>query len=261
MGGVSPGGPGAARSGIARINRPQLKKPRLRVGYFLGCATNHLLPEVAFSLVKVLTHLGCEVIVPPAGCCGLPLAAEGEKTAVQKTMEINRRLFREHRLDAVVTDCSSCSHHLTELGLTGDAQPVYEFCEFLVKVINPEKPSLAFNEAMACHYPCHLKHGRKLAGHLHQIISSIPGVNVVEIPGETSCCGGGGAFYKKENALSAQILQKYTGRLLSSGARSVATLCPSCILQLNRGLAVHKVPVRHAAQLLHASYGLPGSQN
>lgn len=243
---------------ISEISRPEVKKPLLRVGYFLGCATNYLLPEVAFSVINVLTHLGCEVVTPPSGCCGLPLAAEGEAAAAKKTLAANRRLFQAYKLDALITDCSSCSHHLTGQGLAGDDQPVYEFCEFLVKVLNPANPTIEINEAVACHYPCHLRHGRKLNGHLHQILGIIPGASVAEIPGGISCCGGGGSFSIKQKSISSQILQKYTGRILSSGAQSAATVCPSCILQLRRGLNVQGLPVRHAAQLLNASYGLPG---
>lgn len=243
-----------ARALISRISRPKKKKPLMRVGYFLGCATNYLLPEVAVSVVNVLTHLGCEVVTPPSGCCGLPLAAEGETAAAQKTMEANRRLFEAYKLDALITDCSSCSHHLTRQGLAGDARPVYEFCEFLVKVLNPAKPAIEINQTVACHYPCHLKHGRKLNGHLHQILGIIPGISTADIPGGISCCGGGGSFSIKQKSISSQILLKYTGRILSSGANSAATVCPSCILQLRRGLKGRGLPVRHPAQLLNASY-------
>lgn len=243
-----------ARHQISPITLPQKKKPLMRVGYFLGCATNYLLPEVAVSVVNVLTHLGCEVVTPPFACCGLPLAAEGEAAAAKKTLEVNRRLYQAYKLDALITDCSSCSHHLTGQGLAGDAQPVYEFCEFLVKVLNPARPAIEISQSVACHYPCHLRHGRKSEDHLHQILGNIPGLSLMEIPGGGSCCGGGGSFSIKQKSISSRILQKYTGQILSSGAQCAATVCPSCIMQLRRGLKNQDMPVLHAAQLLSRSY-------
>ncbi|MCL6610745.1 MAG: (Fe-S)-binding protein [Peptococcaceae bacterium] len=255
--GLAPGKP--ARSRIPVISVPENRKPRLKVGYFLGCATNHLLPEVALSTVRVLRHLGCEVITPPSHCCGLPLETAGERDLARRLLDENRRIFGSFGLDAVVTDCSSCSHHLTENGFGLHSQPVYEFSEFLAGVLNPPRPSRELEGgAVACHDPCHLRYGRKLGGRILQVLDLIPGIAPVEIPGGSACCGGGGTFSLKHRALSAGILGRYAARIKSSGAQRVATACPSCTIQLDRGLKASGISVCHPAQLFYASYGLSG---
>lgn len=256
--GTAAGGP--ARALIPVTARPDKKKPRLKVGYFLGCATNFLLPDIAKCVVEVLRHLGCEVVTPPAFCCGLPLEASGETGLAAGLLESNRRLFGEQRLDAVVTDCSSCSHHLTQMGFSQGSQPVYEFSEFLATVLEPSRPGRDLGgRAVICHDPCHIRFGRKLAGQSRQVLEFIPGLKLVDIPGGSSCCGGGGTFSLKHRKLSTAILRKNIERIKSSGAEKVSTVCPSCIIQISRGLKLSGgMAVCHPAQLLHESYGLPG---
>lgn len=254
--GLTPGRP--ARSRIPVISVPKNKKPRLRVGYFLGCATNYLLPEVAVSVVGVLQHLGCEVVTPWSDCCGLPLEAAGEPGTARRLLDKNLRLFNSFSLDALVTDCSSCSFHLTEKGFGVHSQPVYEFSEFLLKVLDPAGPGRELNGTVACHDPCHLKYGRKLTDQTRQVLSIIPGINTVEIPGGSACCGGGGTFALRHRSLSSGILRTNTDRIKSSGACRVATVCPSCTIQISKGLISSGIQVCHPAQMLFASYGLTG---
>ncbi len=257
--GLSTGRP--ARSRIPLRCLPENKKPLIRVGYFLGCATYYLLPEVAESVVGVLRHLGCEVVVPPAYCCGLPLEVAGEADSARKLLERNRRLFKSFSLDALVTDCSSCSYHLTEKEFGLHSQPVYEFSEFLVKVLNPPVPGRELAAAViACHEPCHLRYGRKLQDPIRQVVGIIPGAKVAKIPGGSACCGGGGTFSIRHRDLSAGILRQCTQRIKSSGARMVATVCPSCTIQITGSLKSSGIPVCHPAQLIHQSYGLTGRQ-
>lgn len=250
-----------AHSYIPVISRSENKKTRLRVGYFLGCATNYMFPEVAKSVVSVLTHLGCEVITPPsAHCCGLPLTATGETTLAADLIEKNRQSFDSFRLDAIVTDCSSCSFHLTKGDLTCKSQPVYEFNEFLTNVLNPDKPCHKQESRIVFHDPCHLKYGRKITDQGRQIISSIPGIEVVEIPGGSTCCGGGGTFAFKYPTISSKILKTNINKIKACNPQTVATVCPSCTMQISRGLKTSDISVCHPAQILYASYGLSGTK-
>jgi glycolate oxidase iron-sulfur subunit len=249
-----------ARSFIPVITRPENRKPGMRVGYFLGCAANYLLPDIAKSVVAVLKHSGCEVFAPLSYCCGLPLTAAGEVRTAAKLLDANRRLFSELKLDAVVTDCSSCSFYLTSNGFFNNSQPVYEFNQFLVKVLNPARPvRQPFDTAAAVHDPCHAKYKNKSTDDCRRIIEIIPGIKLVEIPGGSTCCGGGGTFFLRHRALGRDILRKNTSKIKSSGARLVTTTCPACNIRISSALTPESgIPVFHTSQLLFESYGLPG---
>ena len=63
------------QSWARRHKRPAA--PTRTVVYFHGCAANYNEPRVGRMAVEVLEHNGFEVIVPPQGCCGLPLQSNG----------------------------------------------------------------------------------------------------------------------------------------------------------------------------------------
>ena len=53
---------------------PDGTKTRMKVGYFTGCMTEFVFPEVGAHIINFLTRNGVEVIVPrEQGCCGAPV--------------------------------------------------------------------------------------------------------------------------------------------------------------------------------------------
>ncbi|MCJ7507843.1 MAG: (Fe-S)-binding protein, partial [candidate division Zixibacteria bacterium] len=71
-----------------KINRKPLRKripevvkvrnPKMRVGYFYGCGTNLVYPQVGEAMIKVLTHNDIEVVIPKKQiCCGTSIYNSG----------------------------------------------------------------------------------------------------------------------------------------------------------------------------------------
>ncbi|OLN26882.1 (Fe-S)-binding protein [Desulfosporosinus metallidurans] len=105
----------ASRSFEQRI--PVNVKPegevRGKVGYFIGCATNYLYPEIGDAVLEVLTANGYEVVIPEnQHCCGIPALAHGELGAAQEAVRWNTDLFAKLDVDVVITDCTSCGYML-----------------------------------------------------------------------------------------------------------------------------------------------------
>ena len=81
---------------IAPVDTP----PRMRVGYFVGCATNLLYPEVADATIDVLTRNGVEVVIPRGqACCGIPAYTAGDMTTARILAEKNRAVFGDLDVD------------------------------------------------------------------------------------------------------------------------------------------------------------------
>lgn len=242
-----------ALSTLPRISYSKSRQTRLKIGYFLGCATNILLPEIAFKTVAILNHLGCDVVTPSAFCCGLPLETSGESRLVENLLNKNYQLFHSLDLDAIVTDCSSCSYSLTENSFGINNLPVYELTEFLEKILDPPRPEkVAEPIATACHEPCHLKYGRGLSQQMEWTANFIPGIKKTDLPNGSLCCGAAGTFSLKQKELSKKILTRNLNQIKSSGAAQVITSCPSCTFQISSG----GLKVVHPAQLIHKAYGL-----
>ncbi|HZJ83978.1 MAG TPA: (Fe-S)-binding protein, partial [Syntrophomonadaceae bacterium] len=99
----------SASSIIKEVNPPQGEK-KYTVGYFLGCGTDLLQPQVALATIDVLTRNGVEVIVPrTTKCCGLPHIANGKIETAQKLAVHNIKMFNSYDFDYIITDCASCS--------------------------------------------------------------------------------------------------------------------------------------------------------
>jgi glycolate oxidase iron-sulfur subunit len=116
-------------------------KPRKRIGFFVGCATNMIYPRVGMAAVRVLVGEGFEVVIPRGQvCCGVPVYTAGDREDARDLAEANIRAFRKHDIDAVVVCCASGGLALKKdyeriLGIKPRAlgAPVYDISEFLVE--------------------------------------------------------------------------------------------------------------------------------
>ena len=69
-----------------------------------------------------------------------------------------------------------------------------------------------------------------------QILSSLPGVDFVEMHDADRCAGGAGTYLVKDYDTSQKIFERKARNIEQSGANVVATSCPACMIQLNNGL-------------------------
>ena len=255
-----------ARSRIAEVN-PAQGEQRFKVGYFLGCATDMLYPDIALASIEVLTSNGCEVIVPRhSKCCGLPHIANGKLETARDLAAHNCQIYNAYDFDYIVTDCGSCSSALSAenldflLGQTADAPAaeifaakIMDLSQFLIEVLDIQFP--ANNEArpvkVTYHDPCHLANIQKITEQPRELLKRIPGVELIEMSDTNYCCGGSGTYSITHYQTSMKILDKKMTMIKLTGAELIATCCPSCIMQLNYGLRQHDMKGRvfHPIQL------------
>ncbi|MFA6472413.1 MAG: (Fe-S)-binding protein, partial [Candidatus Latescibacterota bacterium] len=99
----------AGKSAMKRLPEviPACGDKILRVGYFVGCATNLLFPEIAEATVRVLTRNNVEVVIPRGQvCCGIPVYSSGDLRNAKHLAEQNLRVFRDLDIDCIITDCA-----------------------------------------------------------------------------------------------------------------------------------------------------------
>ena len=103
---------------------PSDGKPR--VGYWMSCGYNYVLPEVGEATVRVLERMGATVEVLDNVCCGLAAHGYGDREAAEQLARENlRRLGDLDRFDAIVSECGSCSGHLKEYAQVLADDPVW----------------------------------------------------------------------------------------------------------------------------------------
>ncbi|MGR6835817.1 (Fe-S)-binding protein [Syntrophomonas erecta] len=262
----------SGRSLIKEVNPAQGQK-KFRVGYFLGCGTDLLHPNVARATVAVLTRNGCEVIVPQeTRCCGQPHIANGKLDTARKLAAHNVKIFNSYDFDYIVTDCASCSAALSHKnmqfllgGLKIEDQAmafsdrVMDLTKFLVEVLDikvPEDPA-ADKVKVTYHDPCHLANAQGIKKQPRELLNRIPGVELVEMSEANRCCGGSGTYSLTHYDLSMKILDRKMDSAMETGAQILATCCPSCMMQLQHGVNRHKwnCQVKHPIELLEPFYG------
>ncbi|GJL65022.1 MAG: hypothetical protein NPIRA04_36760 [Nitrospirales bacterium] len=81
-------------------------------------------------------------------------------------------------------------------------------------------------------------------------MSNLPGMQFVEMQDADRCVGGAGTYIVKDYETSRKIFERKRKAILASGAQTVATSCPACMIQLKNGLR-GSVSVKHIAELLN----------
>ncbi|MPZ14587.1 MAG: 4Fe-4S dicluster domain-containing protein [Chloroflexi bacterium] len=240
-----------------------------RVGFFLGCVMSLVFAKTSARTVRVLAENGCEVVLPKAQkCCGAPHAGEGDIATLKHLARHNVDLFAGYELDYIVADCAACSAQTKEYAQLLDDDPAYaerarafaakvrDVTEFLAEIPLRE-PAAEVRRKVTYHEACHLCHVQGITQEPRRVLGVIPGVELAEMREASWCCGSAGIYNLTHVERADQILDRKLDNIASTGADTVATANPGCLLQLmagvrERGMAVDVV---HPVDLLAESYG------
>ncbi len=235
------------------------------VGYFASCGLSFQYPEVVGATLRVLARSGCRTTLLDNTCCGRPAQAYGDLDAARDIARKNiDRMAGALALDAIVSECGSCSSFLKEYaGLLKDdpayaakaealSRKVLSFSEFLVAA-GTSPGMTALEGTVTYHDPCHLSNRfSKITAQPRKLLKSIPGLAYKEMPEADWCCGAAGSFTFLHHAEAKGVLERKMGNVGKTGATILATECPACMMHLEYGARVQGmgVQVRHLSQLL-----------
>jgi glycolate oxidase iron-sulfur subunit len=132
---------------------------------------------------------------------------------------------------------------------------VRDVSEFLIEVgLRP--PAGRITRRVAYDAPCHLLHAQRVSRQPIDLLLAIPGISIVPLRGSETCCGGAGIYNLQHPELSADILSDKIANIRDTGADTVATANPGCIMQIGAGILLNGLDVDtvHPIELLDASY-------
>ena len=242
---------------------------RHRVGFFSGCVMPYLYSGVHADTLDVLRRNGCEVVMPRGqGCCGALNVHSGERDAARTMARRNVRAFLEAGLDAVVVNAAGCGSTLKEydelLGHEPADRELARRFSLLVKDINEflagielEPPKRPVRRRVTLQESCHLVHAQRITAAPRQLLGSIPGLELVEMAHPDLCCGSAGVYNVVQPEMSAAILSRKIDEIERTGADTIVTANPGCMLQLEQGVCERglRAEVRHVVELLAEGYG------
>ncbi|HIQ05948.1 MAG TPA: (Fe-S)-binding protein [Anaerolineae bacterium] len=249
---------------------PAKGEQRHRVGFFLGCMMSQVLPEVSRATVEVLTHNGCEVVVPPHQvCCGAPHEDQGNKRLARDLARRNVDVFARYQdLDVIVSDCAACAGMIKEYGHLLHEDLAYaekaaamsarmrDVTEWLAEIIDGETLAGALARRATYHAPCHQANVQGIVQQPIRVLQQVPGLDFVPLPDATRCCGSAGIYNLTHPEMADRLLEDKLNNVASTGADLLVSSNPGCLLQLQMGVRERgmKVEVRHLTEVLAEVY-------
>ena len=239
-----------------------------RVALLRGCVMEGLFAETNRATERVLVRSGVTLVkVKGQECCGALHAHAGQLNTAKQLARQNIEAFLTSGCDRVIVNAAGCGAAMKDYAalLSDDSEFALRASEFSSRVRDVSEflaeqgiapPDTRVSRRVAYDAPCHLIHAQRIAQAPVELMNQIPGVTVVLLRGFESCCGGAGIYNLQHTELSADILRDKLGAIIESGADTVATGNPGCIMQIGAGLLMtgSRVSVVHPIELLDAAY-------
>jgi L-lactate dehydrogenase complex protein LldE len=215
-------------------------------------------------MADVLERLGYQVDFPEnQTCCGQPAFNSGYRAEA--------RTVARHFLDtfegceAIVVPSGSCTamvvHHFAELfhkqpetleRVHALEKRVWEFSTFLTDVACVEDVGARFDDVVTFHDGCHALRELGVKSAPRRLLAKVRGLELREMQPAEECCGFGGTFSVKFAELSGAMARTKIESILRTGARTVVSLDPSCLMQIQGVLSRSGSSLRtlHLAEVL-----------
>jgi L-lactate dehydrogenase complex protein LldE len=238
----------------------------VRISLFVTCLTDTLAPETGKAVVRVLERLGHEVeFRREQTCCGQMHLNTGYR---DEALELARRFVRVFRgAEVIVAPSASCVGTVRELYpalAQGDvafarevealAPRVLELSELLVGRLGVEDVGATFPLRVTYHPTCHSLRMLRVGDSPLRLLRAVRGLELVDLPEASECCGFGGTFAVKNADTSAAILADKVRSIVDTGADVCAAADNSCLLHIGGALSRSGSGVRtaHLAEILAA---------
>jgi L-lactate dehydrogenase complex protein LldE len=132
---------------------------------------------------------------------------------------------------------------------------VLELSEFLVGRLGLDDVGASFPHRVTYHPTCHSLRMLGVGDAPYRLLRAVRGLDLVELPQATECCGFGGTFAIKNADTSAAILADKVRSVLDTRAEVCTAADNSCLLHIGGALSRQRTGVRavHLAEILAAA--------
>jgi glycolate oxidase iron-sulfur subunit len=270
--------PVSVRDAFARTpaRTPAVGTRRGRVGMLTGCVQDVFFHQVNLATTRVLAAEGYDVVAPrEQGCCGaLGLHAGREEESAERAKALIA-VFERADVDVVAVNVAGCGSSMKEYGelladddeasgATGDglswaeraarfSAKVRDVSEVLADALEtPRAPRHRVDATVVYHDACHLGHAQKIRTQPREVLRSIPGVELTELPEAEICCGSAGIYNMLQPEAAGDLGRRKAENIRGTGADLLVTANPGCLLQIRKYLG-GELPMLHPVQLLDAS--------
>jgi len=239
----------------------------MKVQLFIPCFVDQLYPQTAFNMVKVLEKAGCEVYYnTDQTCCGQPAFNAG---FWDEAKAVCAKFLKDFdTADYVVAPSASCvgfvRNYYSKLfedstlhnRVTDLSSRTYEFTEFLTDVLKVENFNAALDAKATYHDSCAALRECKIKDGPRRLLGNVKGLELVEMNHTETCCGFGGTFAVKFDAISISMADQKVSNALATNAEYIISTDLSCLMHLDGYIKGKQLPLKtmHIADVLASGW-------
>jgi len=238
---------------------------------FIGCVASYdeRGKKIARAIAEVLQKAGIQfgILGQEETCEGNEVKRAGDKWLFQQIAKKNIGKFNERNIRKIITVDPHAFNALKNEYLKLGAQfEVQHYTQFMSNLIKENRLNLTknFDFNVTYHDPCYLGRFNEEYEAPRKILTSIPGLRLVEMArsrNHSFCCGGGGTnFFTDFNGGSVNSPERQrVNEALESQADVVAVACPQCAKMLEEGIKANnlenQLAVKDIAEIVNQVIG------
>jgi L-lactate dehydrogenase complex protein LldE len=240
--------------------------------YLFGtCLIDIFYPQAGLDAVSLLELSGYEVLYPQAQtCCGQPPYNSGFKSPALKIAKQTIQLFSAKEIPLIVPSASCAGmikHHYPTLFKPHslEAKQSKDLAERTFELIDFIADKLPYNQQpsrtpinITLHESCSALREMNIAHSWRHVLNQLDNINVTYPKNNQECCGFGGTFSVKSDAISAVMTQDKCHNLLNTTGKHILSGDCGCLMNIGEHLKFEgkNDPCLHLASFLVAHFGL-----
>lgn len=215
----------------------------MNVQIFIPCFVDQLYPDTGFNMVKVLEKAGCTVSYNGnQTCCGQAAFNAGywddAKPVCQKFLKdfsgsdyivgpsascvgFVRNYYN------TLFDNSSLHHQVQDMN-----KRIFEFSEFMTDVLGVDDVGATLEGKATYHDSCAALRECKIKEGPRRLLAKVKGLQLTEMNDVETCCGFGGTFAVKFDAISVGMGEQKVENAMATGAEYLISTDLSCLMHL-----------------------------
>ena len=239
----------------------------MNVHVFIPCFIDQLYPTAGFNTIKVLEKAGCIVTYnPDQTCCGQPAFNAGYWGESREVCNkfINDFSGAEH----IVVPSASCAGFIknyyskiydnasNQKDTKGFQKKVYELSDFLVNILKVEDLGAQFEGVATYHDSCAALRECKIKTEPRKLLENVKGLKLIDLQDNETCCGFGGTFAVKFEAISVAMGEQKVQHIVDTKADYLISTDLSCLMHIGGVMEKMEIPVKslHLADVLASGY-------
>jgi L-lactate dehydrogenase complex protein LldE len=222
----------------------------MNIQLFVPCFVDQLYPQSAFNMVTVLEKAGCSVSYNQGQtCCGQPAFNAG---FWDQSRAVCTKFLKDFGgAEYIVAPSASCvgfvrnyygklfENSVHQAEARAISENIFEFSEFLVNKLGQTRFGAELNGKATYHDSCAGLRECKIKTEPRKLLQNVKGLELLEMEDVETCCGFGGTFAVKFDAISVAMAEQKVEHALATGAQYLISTDLSCLMHL-QGYIDHK---------------------